>query len=285
MPNILTKLTEFWGKTKRNKGALRNGAQGHSSPAEGEDEIDFCSAQDLTGYLQNDIRRLKGGKQVFIKEKEVKKFLEKSKIHLVRVKSMSSKKPKRLISEKKHRFKNSTANNVSHTFRKSFQETASASLTVTKGYTIGIGATLGGSGMGASASGGLSGAYRKEKQFTHEQSKREASELQTELTVPSGKSIIAMDRLYGCDYDAMCEFEIALQQSHKIKYELDGRKDTVTAEELKKLNEKHASEISGSQVQLQRTWSCTIEHTEPELDIKMANLEDLEESNIPADSA
>ena len=285
MTSVWSKITEYYRQTKRRLGE-KNPQEAAQSSSKAEEEID-SPALDLTRYLEDDIGKVKKMANIKMKEKEVQKFIENAKIHLVCVKNMSPPKPKRLLSKKKSVFKNRTKTEVSYAFRMGAQDTTTASLTTRKGFRVGILGVLGGVGMGAQGAAGVGASYSKQTEVTKEQSKSDTRELQATVQVPSEKSLIATELMYSSDYDATCEFDITVDGSYKIKYLHDGKKDTIKAQELVELNdigeEKSALE-GGSKskektklkdlVHLRRTWNCTIESTEQALDIEMGEVHD-----------
>ena len=286
MTSVWSKITDYYRQTKRRLGGKNPHEAAQSSSEVKEEETD-SPALDLTRYLEDDIGIVKKLTNVKMKEKEVQKFLENATFHLVSVKNMSPPKPKRLLSKRKNIFKNRTKTEVSYAFRMGAQDTTTASLTTRRGFRVGILGVLGGGGMGAQAAAGVGSSYSKQTELTKEQSKSDMRELQATVQVPSEKSLVATELVYSSDYDATCEFDITVDGSCKIKYLHDGKKDTIKAQELMKLNdigeEKSALESEGKSkektkqkdlVHLRRTWNCTIESTEQALEIEMGQVND-----------
>ena len=218
------------------KGHVANGNQG-------EDEVDATNdyesekdknepdfkEEDFTTVLQDHItayRCVKDpdadmDKKAVLDDAEVKRFLKKAEIQLMwyHRKNPGSNTAKRLKSNKQSFFKNKTTNDVKYVFRKTAEDSVTAQLLVTNGFTLGVKAGVaGGPPMGGTVNAGVEASYSHQKQTMSSSSQTTRREIVAEVIVPAGKTVIVDESESHTNYQAECEIDFAIRGEHAIKY-------------------------------------------------------------------
>ena len=152
---------------------------------------------------------------------EVKRFLKKAEVQLMGYhrKNPESKTAKRLKSHKQSFFKNKTTKEVKYTFKKMAEDSVTAQLLVTNGFTLGVKTGVaGGFPVGGTVNAGVEASYSHQKQTTSSSSHKTMREIVAEVTVPAGKTVVVEESESHTDYQAECEIDFAIRGEHEIKY-------------------------------------------------------------------
>ena len=193
-----------------------------------EDEPDF-KEEDFATVLQDHItayRRVKEpdedmDKRAILDDAEVKRFLKKAEIRLLGYcrKNPKCNTAKQLMSQKMSFFKNKTTKDVKYMFRKTAEDSVTAQLLVTNGFTLGVKTgAYGGFPTGGSVNAGVETSYSHQKQTTSSSSQITTREIVAEVTVPAGKTVIVEESESHTDYQAECEIDFTVRGEHEIKY-------------------------------------------------------------------
>ena len=158
-------------------------------------------------------------KKAILNRNAARKFLNKAEIRFL---GCSRVNPtiisKRLISHRSSVFKNKTKEKIKQTFRKTAEDTVTAQLKVTEGFTLGVMAGLSGGPPGGGLTAGGGASYSRNSESSSGSSLTTTREMVAEVNVPAGHVAIATELEYHTDYHADCEFDFAVDESHKIKY-------------------------------------------------------------------
>ena len=246
-----------------------------------QDDVDY-STTDFTEHLQEDIKAARKRKEpplegsVLVEQEETEKFLKKAKVCFLgqNVKNEHTKTRDQIVSQKETFFNNKTEEVVDYTFRSKNQHATTAQLTTKKGFKIGALAFVGG-GAGGQGGLGVGAEYSRGTESMEQLSNASGREVQVLVRVPNGGSAKVVEKDYSTVYDAECDFDIAIEDSHTIRYSVGRRKFQMKAKELKKEDDpddtvtrrKVRSPIT--YVHLHRSCKCKLVTIEHELDIEM----------------
>ena len=251
------------------------------------EEVDY-STTDFTEHLKEDIiaARKRKGKEgsVDVQDKETEKFLKKAKISFLGQNIHNEHKTRRQISKKESVFYNNTGKDVQYTFCKTAQDTTTAQLTTSRGFKIGVLAFLGG-GLGGQGGLGVGAQYSRGTESMQQSSNASGREMHAQVTVPVGSCARVFETNYSAVTDAKCDFDIAIKNSHEIKYTVKGGKHTqITAADLDPYDtittEKHLVKPDKTieVVHLHRSCKCTLVSIEHDIEMKLENFKGASES-------
>ena len=216
-----------------------------SKSRSGDDDTDV-SIEDFTEVLGDQITayhvvkyKAKEGetKQAILNRKVVRKFLNKAEIRFLgcsRVSSTMKQDSKRLRSRRSSVFKNKTKEKIKHTFRKTAEDTVTAQLKVTEGFTLGVMAGLSGGPPGGGLTAGGGASYSRNSESSSGSSLTTTMEMEAEVNVPAGHVAVATELEYHTVYLADCEFDFAVDESHEIDYRWEEKTQKTKAVEPKK---------------------------------------------------
>ena len=184
--------------------------------------------ESITAFHEKTHGPVKGPKkkEVFLEEDEVTNFLKKATVTFRGCSRMRPKKlpeATRLISRRCTFFKNSkNVGKNKHIFRTVVEDTVTAQLKVTKGVNlkllVGLSGGPPGLGGGSGLSAGGHACYSRSKETCSGTSLASSREMVAEFEIPAGDEVIATEFEYEMDYEAECEFDIAIDGSHAIHY-------------------------------------------------------------------
>ena len=159
-------------------------------------------------------------KKAFLQPHAVKRFLNKATIRYLGCSHIKVKNHgiKRLVSHTSSVFKNRTTRAIKHIFRKTSEDTVTAQLKVSTGFTLGvIAGCSGGPPMGGlSAAAGAS--YSRTKDASSGSSLTTTREMIAEVAVPARHEATAIESEYHTDYIADCEFDFVVDGSNSLEY-------------------------------------------------------------------
>ena len=243
--------------------------------ASGRDEIDY-SETDFANFLARDIKRAlkKPSENVTVEENQAKKFLRNANVRFLGLREDGEPPPKlkRLVSRKESIFHNELDKPAKYTFSKTSQDATTAQLTTRSGFKIGVLAAVGG-GVGGQALLGGGGSYSRENEFMQQTSSTSGKEMHVQVDVPEGKSVTAEESIYDTMYDADCDFDIIIPESHKIRYSDGEKPNEIEAKALKTQDDPEDITVTKKKVfkktyvHLHRNYKCKIVTTEHKLRI------------------
>ena len=241
----------------------------------GRDEVDY-STTDFANFLAREIARAleKPNETLTVEENQAKKFLRHANVRFLGLREDGEPPPKarRLVSRKESVFHNDMDKPAQYTFCKTAQDTTTAQLTTRSGFKIGVLAAVGG-GLGGQALLGGGGSYSREKESMQQTSSTSGKEMHVQVDVPEGSTVTAEESIYDTMYDADCDFDIMILESHKIKYSKENGEGTIEAKELKTQDDpeditvKKTLSKDKTYVNLHRNLKCKMVTTEHELRI------------------
>ena len=215
---------------------------------DGEDDETDNPKFELTKYLEESINTYRrktstskaSQKYASLSEKEVRKFLKNAEINFTfsSRKRCQAPKAKRLKSQNKSVFTNRTRSDITYTFSKSAEDCVIAQLTVKKGFSIGVQAGASAGVPGGQVNAGMGAGFSREKEMCTGSTLTTRREMQAAVQVPMQSSVTATESVYDVDYDAECEFDIAVKRSQEITYVWGDEKDHKKKDIFGKLKEK-----------------------------------------------
>ena len=209
------------------------------------DDVADVSMEDFTEVLEDHVTAyhlMKDNakeiekKKAILNRNAVRKFLNKAEIRFIgcsRVNPTIKQDSKRLISHRSSVFKNKTTEKIKHIFRKTAEDTVTAQLKVTEGFTLGVMAGLSGGPPGGGLTVGGGASYSQSRESSSASSLTTTREMVAEVDVLPGHVATATESEYHTDYIAECEFDFAVDESHKIKYRWGGKTQRAKAKPKK----------------------------------------------------
>ena len=169
--------------------------------SEGDAWIPFSQAKDELATIITKIT----GKRVIVSDS----FFTTANYQIVR-KDRDKDKRQWLLSEQDTRYENFASKEANYTFRSSFEQTSSLTLSISKGKGFKIGAAAGG-GFGGMNMGLNCGAqFNKSRSAGEGQSHSETKHLIVEIPVPSKAAVIVKELVYTTECTAGCHFYLPL---------------------------------------------------------------------------
>ena len=242
----------------------------------------FSATTETDGYLDDFIQKLeneigvKTTTKVEVNDKQIRKFFRNAIVSFVGQTEDEEPptKKRRRMSQKESVFKNETKVPVDFTFCKKAETVTTAQLRTRSGFKIGVLALAGG-GLGGQGGLGVSAGYSRETERMNQSSQISGREMHAVVRVAPGTSVKAIETDNSVEYNAECEFDIAIPGSFEIPY-LDTTKqkeEKIEASKLRTSDDPESSEEEYTSAVLKQPKTRKIVHLRRTFQCKLVNIE------------